>query len=100
MVSWLRPLGSGVLGVGILVLAGVGLCGCRACRLAGPTKETCPAVQEAGRPDLPTALASLAEVRPADSKPVQALALTGGVAGAPVARRGAGRRAAGRPAAA
>jgi hypothetical protein len=42
-------------------------------------------VQEAGRPDLPTALASLAEVRPADSKPVQALALTGGVAGAPFA---------------
>jgi hypothetical protein len=79
-------------GVLILALAGAGAFGCRACPHGGPSSlddaplpaTACyPAIERPVADSLAAALAVPPQVPPACSRPLQVLALSGGVAGAP-----------------
>jgi hypothetical protein len=91
MGSSLRLLASLVRGVVILAL-GVSLCGCRTCPCGGPpslrdapghAKECYPSVEMPVAEGLATSLNLLAQAPPITPRPLQVLALSGGVAGVP-----------------
>ncbi|HWG44751.1 MAG TPA: patatin-like phospholipase family protein [Gemmataceae bacterium] len=92
MGSSLRLLASLVRGVVILILAGTGLCGCGTCRhrevpplsdAPCHARECYPSVETPVAEGLAASMNVLAQAPPAGSRPLQVLALSGGVAGAP-----------------
>src|SRR5215472_915961 len=92
MGSLRRLLPSRFQGVVILVLAGAGVLGCRSCPKGDPppvqdapcqSHECYPAVEAATADGLAASLAASSASPPACPRPLQVLALSGGVAGAP-----------------
>ncbi|HEY7153528.1 MAG TPA: patatin-like phospholipase family protein [Gemmataceae bacterium] len=92
MGSLRRLLPSRVRGAMFLVLAGTGVLGCRTCPKDDPppvqdapcqSRECYPAVEAATADGLAASLAASSAIPPACPRPLQVLALSGGVAGAP-----------------
>lgn len=94
MIPLLRFPASSVRGVVIFVLAGVGVFGCRAAPKSDPSlahdvsslaREPYPGVEKPVADGLAAELARPAEAPPASPRPLQVLALSGGVGAAPYA---------------
>src|SRR5215471_1864762 len=92
MGSLCRLLLSRVRGVVILILAGAGVLGCRSCPkgdlpplqdASSQSQECYPAVEAATADGLAASLAASSSVPPACPRPLNVLALSGGVGGAP-----------------